>query len=599
MHYEDDERDPFEAFGEMETAGEDPGLEFELMEEARGPEQAKAAKPAKVKTPFSWAGFTGGFAALLWVGAAIGGPLSYYGLDAVMTMDPAMQAAMIALAFGPALLFWVAASAAGEAMKARKLAADLAQIARESRLPIEAGAADAKVLGSTVRSEIEALTDAVAGALDRLAELEHSAKRSALMFGEAVDASRENAELMARTLRDERDALADINGDLRSQTEAVANSIGRQVRLMREASKIVKTEITAAEDALQTHLTSFAASAHMIGERTAAFHHAADQAAAATTSLHTTMATMLEGLSEATRLADTAKKSSEQAVMAANETAGALRETTRSAVFEAKRAAQLIRAETQAMQESAVETLVKLQEAAHAARAASQESQAEADRHAASVEQRLASLAKVSTRGASPSARTPEQSLQRPMERLAERTLAEADLPDLRSAASAALARGQSRPQERAEPRRGAFRGFGSWGNFMPQTPAEETPAAANEDLDLLDFSTPSQNPDEMLKDNALDLVTECGVDLEDVLAPRDLDRIARRSRDGAAARRAAVVEAAPSAVTRIARHVKRNNKAHLVANEFRARPDLAKSENKSESSDLVRAYLLIDAALA
>ena len=30
-----------------------------------------------------------------------------------------------------------------------------------------------------------------------------------------------------------------------------------------------------------------------------------------------------------------------------------------------------------------------------------------------------------------------------------------------------------------------------------------------------------------------------------------------------------------------------------------RARPDLAKSEKKGEGSDLVRAYLLIDAALA
>jgi hypothetical protein len=82
-------------------------------------------------------------------------------------------------------------------------------------------------------------------------------------------------------------------------------------------------------------------------------------------------------------------------------------------------------------------------------------------------------------------------------------------------------------------------------------------------------------------------------------LGPAELDRIARSSRDGAAARRAAVIDAAPSAVTRIARYVKRNNKAHLVANEFRSRPDLAKSERKSESSDLVRAYLLIDAALA
>ena len=64
------------------------------------------------------------------------------------------------------------------------------------------------------------------------------------------------------------------------------------------------------------------------------------------------------------------------------------------------------------------------------------------------------------------------------------------------------------------------------------------------------------------------------------------------------AARRRAVADAAPAAVGRIARYVKRNADAHMVAAEFRARPDLAKSDRKGEGKDLVRAYLLIDAAL-
>ena len=47
---------------------------------------------------------------------------------------------------------------------------------------------------------------------------------------------------------------------------------------------------------------------------------------------------LLGGLAEATRLTETAKKSTAEAVLAANETASAVRETTRSAVNEAKRA---------------------------------------------------------------------------------------------------------------------------------------------------------------------------------------------------------------------------------------------------------------------
>ena len=173
---------------------------------------------------------------------------------------------------------------------------------------------------------------------------------------------------MSYALKVERDAIVELNSDLKGQTEVVANSVGRQVRLMREASKIVKTEVAAAEDALETHLASFSESAAVMGERTAAFHHAADSASAATASLNGAMTEMLDGLAEATRLTETAKKSTAEAVLAANETASAVRETTRSAVYEAKRAAQLIRAETVALQDAAAETMAKLQDAANAAR---------------------------------------------------------------------------------------------------------------------------------------------------------------------------------------------------------------------------------------
>jgi hypothetical protein len=598
MYFDDnDDRDPFEVFGEADAANDDVALEdFEPA-----PQAAPAIEPEtpreKVRTGFSWAGFAGGLAALVWIAGAIGGPLSYFGVDAMMTLDPAMQAGLIALAFGPALLFWVAASAAGEALKARRLAVELTRIAREARLPIEASENDARRLSSTVKGEIEQLNDAVAAALQRLEELESAAQRNALMFGEAVAASRENTEAMSHALRVERDALMELNGDLKGQTESVAHSIGRQVRLMREASKLVKTEIGAAEDALETHLASFAASATVLGERTAAFHQVADDASAATASLNGTMTQMLDGLSEATRLTDAAKKSTEQAVLAANETASAVRETTRAAVTEAKRAAQLIRAETVALQDAAAETLSKLQEAANAARLASEESQAAADYHAASIEKRLGALA--ATAGAKkvvarPAQRAPERSIERPVERKLEQV---EEMTMLHAAANAAVSRGGSRGHARVEtaveqPRR-LFKGFGGWGNFMPQR--EETPA--NEDL--VDFGEEPKDADAALKSGAIDLVAGAGVDLDDVLQQGDLERIARCSREGAAARRRAVTDAAPGAVTRIARHMARNRDAQSLAAQFRSRPDLAKSEKKGESSELVRAYLLIDAALA
>jgi hypothetical protein len=604
--HDEDERDPFEAFGEAETTNAEIAQE-EFEAAAQEPAVIEPEREPKVKTGFSWAGFAGGLAAFVWVAGAIGGPLSYFGVDAVLAMDPAMQAGLIALAFGPALLFWVTASAAGEALKTRRLATALTRMSAQApRFPTDGVEDHAQRLSNVVKTEIESLNDAVSSALDRLAELERSAQRNAALFSDAVAASRENTETMAQALQSERDAIVDLNGDLKGQTEVMSHSIGRQIRLMREASKMVKTEIVAAEDALESHLAAFTASATVMGDRTAAFQDVADKAASVTSQLNGAMGGMLEGLSEATRLTETARKSSEQAVMAANETAGAVRETTRAAVFEAKRAAQLIRAEAVAMQEAANDTLARLQEAANAARTASEESEAAANRYTAQIEKRLGALA--SAAGAKKAAAP------RPLERTAERVVElkpvaepvamQDEVMTLQAAASAAVARlsrVESRPVETLQKR--VFKGFGSWGNFMPPQ-REAPPVAANESsLELANFGSAADaagaHPDARLKSRAVDLVANSGVDLADVLEACDLERIARASRDGAAARRGAVLDAAPGAVGRIARHVKRDVTAQELAAQFRARPDLAKSDNKSEGSELVRAYLLIDAALA
>lgn len=593
MYYgqEDDERDPFEEFGIADSANDDLADDFaeefsreEEFTTARDEEPAvvEPKRQIKVKTGFSWAAFMGGFMALVWIAGAIGGPLAYFGVEAVMAMDPAMQAGLIALAFGPALLFWVAASAAGEALKARKLAVELTRLAHEAAMPVEAGEAKAQRLTDTVKSEIEQLNDAVTSALDRLAELEASAQRNAALFGEAVAASRANTQAMADTLVREREALVEVRTDIKDQTDVIANSIGRQVRLMREASKLVKTEVAAAENALVTHLSSFTASANVIGSRTAEFHAAADTANAAAASLNGSMSEMLSGLAEATRLTETAKKSTAEAVLVANETAAAVRETTRSAVQDCKRAAQLIRAEAQAMQEAANDTMARLNDLSVNSRAAQ------------TVQVAAASVKKAAA----------PKTVERKPEPVAFEH--EDEVTTLQAAASAAVARGGSRPRVESrmdvtverEPKK-VFKGFGSWGNFMPQR--EEAPVAANESaFELADFGRKEPvNNDATIQAGAIDLVTDAGVDLSDILDAADLARIARCSRDGATARRRAVIDAAPGAVTRIVRYMKRNAEAHDAAVAYRSRPDLAKSEKKGDGSELVRAYLLIDAALA
>jgi hypothetical protein len=551
-----------------------------------------------MKTGFSLAGIAGGLAALTWMGAAIGGPLSYFGIEALLSMDPAMQAGMVALALGPALLFWVSASAAGEAMKARRLAAELTRLAQEASLPCEANENAARRLSHRVKAEIETLNDAVSAALDSLAELERSAQRNAALFRDAVANSHESAEAMTHALSREREAIVELNCEVRGDTEAMALSVARQVKLMREASSLAKTQMNAAEDALDEHIESFSASAATLGEHTAAFSDAANGAHAAANALNGKVACMLDGLGEATRLSDAARQSAEQAVIAANETAQSVRETTRGAVTEAKRAAQLIREETAALQGAGADTLATLTSAAQAAREASEQCQIAADRHAAAIEKRLTALAAplaAKERGAQ---RTAEQ----PVSRVDE-TAADPKAATLHMAAHAAASRWaprQRRTEHAAAPTRPAFEGLTGWTDFLAQAPVRDgLPKAANETgaYELVDFGGPSNDPDAHLKHNAIDLIAAAGIDLEKALRASDLERIAQSSRQGASARRRAVADAAPGAVNRISRHVRHSAAAHTVAAEFRARPDLAKAEKKG--SELVRAYLLIDAALA
>jgi hypothetical protein len=621
MKFEEIERQAFEEFGEIsvfETTSEDIDLAAEIandttdisihipehvandvvpvLEDLVPTEEPKleeaqvidTARHEPVKTAFSWAGLAGGLASLVWIGGAIGGPISYYGLDAILTMDPAMQAGMIALAFGPAVLFWLSAAAAGEAMKARSLAVELTRLARTTRTPAEQADEQAQKLSLTVKTEIETLNDAVAAAMNRLAELETAAQRNVALFDTAISATRENTSFLAGHLARERDALMEINSEMKGQTETMSQSIGRQIRLMREASKLVKTEITAAEDALESHLTSFAASANTMAERTTAFHQVATAATSATVSLNSTMTDMLDGLTEATRLTDSARQCSQEAVQAANDAGNAVRESSRAAIFEAKKAAQFIRAETNAMQEAAAETLSKLNEAAEAARAASEESQAAADRHAASIEKRLSALA--ATAGAKKATPAPAPTPAPVVER---KPVAPVTTPaSLQAAAEQAIAQARVEQIEARNDR--SLNGF----RWVKKEAAAPQPAPQTADaFDLVDFGT-KKNADTTLKHNAIDLVVNAGVDLDAVLRPADLERIALQSRNGAVARRRAVIDAAPNAVSRIARHVKRNADARQAAADFRARPDLAKSENKGEGKDLVRTYLLIDAAL-
>jgi hypothetical protein len=186
----------------------------------------------------------------------------------------------------------------------------------------------ARSLGETVRAEIGALQSIVEVALDRFAELEAAAARNAVVFDQAVASAKDGAGTLSATLQNERIAFEDLTTELRQQSDVLGDNVGRQIRLMREASRLVRQEYVAADETFQSHLTNFAASAALMAERTEAMDSAATATQLASQRLDGTIVTALEALTQATTLTDTARQSAENATQAANATASAVRETT-------------------------------------------------------------------------------------------------------------------------------------------------------------------------------------------------------------------------------------------------------------------------------
>lgn len=536
------------------VAAFDP-MESEMLEIERLAEQ-------QPEEPFRSAGsgFFAVVAALAWVGVAVGAPAAFLGPNTLQYQHPAILVGIAAIAIAPALMLLYAAAAAREAMRVRRETADFARRASEALSPSDVEER-ARTLGETVRAEIGALQTVVETALDRFAELEAAAARNAIVFDQAVSNARDGAGILSKTLSDERIAFEDLTTELRGQSDTLGENVGRQIRLMREASRLVRQEYVAADETLQAHLTSFAAAAALMAERTEAIDGAATATHMAAQRLDGTIVSALDALAQATSLTDTARQSAENATQAANATASAVRETTLRAVADARRVAHMIRNETQAMEDTATATLAKLKDAADEARRASEEAQAAADRHAASIQRRLSAMA-----GAA-------QVVQK--QPVVETVVEEMPVAE-RMVASAG-----GRPVRMVTEVVEAPRFANDW------TP----PPSANDSGPGDRFNLVAKSPAE----TALAMLAQVGVNAGETFATADLDFIASRARQGGASRRQAVTAAAPEAVHRLQDLFAHDAAARADAVAFRAKPDLA---TQPGGKQVLIAYLLVDAAL-
>lgn len=559
--------------------------------------------------------------ALLWVAAAAG--FTYFGVGptALTVMRPEMLAGIAVISLLPALLILFAGAAAREGARARAQSHVLSAAAEKMLNPAPAAEAAVRRLSAAVRGEIDALEAAIEKAMARARDVEEIITRQTQAVEGAAYHRQNSAAQLLEGMERERTALLSISDDLNRQAATIGNSISRHAASINEAAEVAQNDIRIADGELNARMASFGAATSKIGERTGALTKAAQVSAELAHRLESILGGALDALTKATSLTDAARQSAEAATHAANNTAGAMRETTQRAIEDAKRTADLIRAESANVEKEAAVALSRLHEAAEAARFAAQNVRAISTETAAEV-------SRAATRPAAEPARREPEDAPRYFLGNQEQPLSAHDLRNAQQRTAASAQPQQSRQPQRDDIFTTTPDGVRPLVTLSPRPPSDPGPApggawtwrdvlASADDTHVVPFERqrPSgaghaqttshgalavqriRHPIE-----AVNVIDAVGINISELFEESALNRVAQRARNGAHARRRAVRDAASDAVNAVAEYLNRDPDSRAAVSDFLRSEgprltELLGRGRASMTADATRAFLLLDAA--
>jgi hypothetical protein len=588
------------------------------------------SRPAK--QPGGAIGWISRIAAIVWVLGCAVCAAALLGVDGVMSLPPLQMGALVAAALLPALMAWYSGAAASEAVRARAEARRLADAADRLLNPEQSSELAAKRLAVTIRSEIGALDRALEQTLGRLNEVETAITRQSKVVDDMSNQAKVGAGHMISGMERERAELKQISEDLTRQAQLIGDSISRHSKSVADAARAAEGEIRAADQALDHRITSFGAAAALISDRTNALSTAAQTSADSAMHLENALSGALEALSKATSLTDAARQSAQDATIAANATAGAVRDATHRAIEDAKRAADLVRGEAAQVEEDATAALMRLREAAEAARQAAMEARVAAEANAA-----YGSAYAPAHLRRPPQAEPPQHAYQPqrpapPMPRDIGHDVDD-DPFNLESAPPPSSQRRRAPEQRhdpRNEPRREPAADFGepphagdpephneppsgnwTWKELLSGIDESGAPRAARAqrapEAPAPSHAAPARHTREPHAGESLAIaavIEQSGLRINEVFSASGLERIAQRARNGSNARRRAVKDAAPDAVDRLAEYLRQNSSDNQEAMKFLRVEggriaELLGRGRAAMGAEATRAFLLIDAAAA
>lgn len=555
-------------------------------------DQTQASAPERSADPGALIGVLALVVGIVWIAGGLAAAIALMGFERVQAMSGVEMGALAAALVLPAMMAWFSGLAARESARARAEARRLADAADRLLNPERSAEAAAQQLANSVRGEINTLDRALENTLARLKEVEGHITRQATAVEHIEGRAKAGADQLITGMERERSELLRISDELTRQAQTISNSISRHTAAISEAAEQAEQEVRAADQALDHRLTSFGAAAALITDRTAHLTGAAQASADSALRLETALSNALDILAKATNLTDAARQSADAATLAANSTAGAVRETTVRAIDDAKRAADLIRNEAVGVEREAAMALERLREAADAARAA-----AVGARHA--IEDEVPPAPAQQAR--MPRQRSNPQLRQAP-EPPGYDTAWRDESDPLESAPPPRTQRREAPPpRESAQPQGGDW----TWrdllsnvdDNEQARQPARREPAEDPVAHLRRQISEPRPNGLPVVS-----AIEQAGLRLDQVFSPSALERIAQRARSGTQARRRAVYDAAPDATQRLSDFLAQTPEANQEAMQFLRHEgsriaELIGRGRAAMNADATKAFLLIDAA--
>jgi archaellum component FlaC len=527
---------------------------------------------------------------VLWIAGSLAAAIALLGGQRLMALSLAELGALAAAVVLPAMMAWFSGLAARDSARARAEARRLADAADRLLNPERSAEEAARQLATTVRGEISTLDRALEQTLARLQEVEGQITRQARAVDNMADQAKAGANQMIVGMEREREELLRISRDLTQQAQTIGNSISQHTHAISEAARQAEAEVRAADQALDHRLTSFGAAAALIGDRTHSLSTAAQASADSALRLETALSNALDILAKATNLTDAARQSAEAATLAANSTAGAVRETTVRAIDDAKRAADLIRGEAVNVEREAAVALERLREAAEAARTA-----AIGARSAVESEER-------SQRSARPRPPQADEPRYDPSWRNEPDPLEAA--PPRRRRRPEAPAQEEPMSGERA----GGAQGEWTWRDLLSSVDSGDAATPQPRQAARREVEDPVAHLRRQIAEPRpsslpiVETIEHAGLRLDEAFSPSGLERIAQRARSGTQARRRAVREAAPDATRRLADYLASDPQANqdamlFLRNDGARIAELIGRGRASMNAEATRAFLLIDAA--